>query len=49
MKIEDLNHPEDIEHFRMHEEQEQEQIQWESMERQGIVEGNIPRKFRRDG
>lgn len=49
VKIEDLNHPEDIEHFRMHEQQEQEQMEWEEKEREGIVESNIPNKFRREG
>ncbi|KAF2451663.1 secretory pathway protein-like protein Ssp120 [Karstenula rhodostoma CBS 690.94] len=46
VKEEDLNHPEDIEHFRMHEEQERKQEEWEKAERAGIVEKNIPAKFR---
>lgn len=46
VKEEDLNHPEDIEHFRKHEEMEQRQADWERTERNGIVEKNIPAKFR---
>ncbi|KAF1964148.1 secretory pathway protein-like protein Ssp120 [Bimuria novae-zelandiae CBS 107.79] len=46
VKEEDLNHPEDIEHFRKHEEMERAQEEWEKAERAGIVERNIPAKFR---
>ncbi|ORY19009.1 secretory pathway protein-like protein Ssp120 [Clohesyomyces aquaticus] len=46
VKEEDLNHPEDIEHFRMHDEKEARQEEWERREREGIVEANIPAKFR---
>jgi hypothetical protein len=44
---EDLTHPEDIEHFRKHEEWEAEQERQEAMDRMPIVEANIPLKFRR--
>lgn len=47
-KLEDLTHPEDIEHFRKHEEMEAELERQEAMARQSIVEANIPDKFRRD-
>ncbi len=46
-KLEDLTHPEDIEHFRKHEEMEQAQERQEQMDRESIVEANIPAKFRR--
>ena len=49
VKIEDLTHPEDIEHFRMHEEEELAQDTFETAIAIGIVEENIPRKFLRDG
>jgi hypothetical protein len=49
VKEEDLNHPEDIEHFRKHEEMEAKKEAWEHRERSGIVEANIPEKFRRKG
>lgn len=44
---EDLIHPEDIEHFRKHDEMEDEaeRVAWE--QRQNIVDRNIPSKFRR--
>lgn len=44
---EELNHPEDIEHFRKHEEMERALERQEEMDRQRIVEANIPNKFRR--
>ncbi|KAK4122780.1 putative calcium ion binding protein [Parathielavia appendiculata] len=47
-KLEDLTHPEDIEHFKKHEEMEAEQERIEQLNRQSIVEANIPAKFRRD-
>jgi hypothetical protein len=47
-KMEDLTHPEDIEHFRLHEEEEAKEEEWERLRSLGIVEQNIPRKFRRD-
>ena len=48
-KLEDLTHPEDIEHFKKHEKMEEEQEKAEALARQSIVESNIPAKFRRDG
>ncbi|GAB1313524.1 Calcium ion binding protein [Madurella fahalii] len=47
-KLEDLTHPEDIEHFKKHEQMEAEQERAEQLTRQSIVEDNIPAKFRRD-
>jgi hypothetical protein len=47
-KEEDLIHPEDIEHFRKHEEMEAAQERQEQMDRMPIIEANIPRKFRKD-
>lgn len=47
VKEEDLNHPEDIAHFKMHEEKEARQEEWERLELRGVVEKNIPEKFRR--
>ncbi|KAK4102007.1 putative calcium ion binding protein [Parathielavia hyrcaniae] len=46
-KLEDLTHPEDIEHFKKHEEIEAEQERIELLNRQSIVEANIPAKFLR--
>lgn len=46
-KLEDLTHPEDIEHFRRHEEADRRQEVRERMDRMQIVEANIPAKFRR--
>lgn len=46
-KLEDLTHPEDIEHFKKHEQMEDEQERLEEMERQPVIEDNIPLKFRR--
>lgn len=51
VKEEDLNHPEDIEHFRKHDEMEAAREEWEAREgeargRGGVVLGNIPVKFR---
>ncbi|CAO2654752.1 Nn.00g114850.m01.CDS01 [Neocucurbitaria sp. VM-36] len=48
VKEEDLNHPEDIEHFKKHEEMEAKQEEWEHLEMRGIVEKNIPAKYRRN-
>ncbi|KAF2201256.1 hypothetical protein GQ43DRAFT_431799 [Delitschia confertaspora ATCC 74209] len=45
-KEEDLTHPEDIAHFAKHEKEEQEREEWERVEKAGIVEKNIPAKFR---
>ncbi|PLN79172.1 EF hand domain-containing protein [Aspergillus taichungensis] len=44
---EELNHPEDIEHFRRHDEEELAAERLEQLERTQIVENNIPQKFRR--
>jgi hypothetical protein len=46
-KLEDLTHPEDIEHFRKHEQMEAEQERLEKLDKMSIVEENIPLKFRR--
>lgn len=47
---EDLTHPEDIEHFKKHDRLEAELDALEKRDREGgIVEGNIPMKFRRSG
>jgi len=47
---EDLNHPEDLEHFRMH---EQKEVEEEALQRRlaagGILEENVPTMFRRPG
>lgn len=48
VKEEDLNHPEDIAHFKKHEEMEARQEAWLQAEAKGIVEANIPPKFRRN-
>ncbi|KAK7756370.1 hypothetical protein SLS62_001596 [Diatrype stigma] len=48
-RLEDLTHPEDIEHFKKHEQLEDEEIRLEEMSKQAIVEENIPSKFRRGG
>ncbi|KAF2494066.1 hypothetical protein BU16DRAFT_528224 [Lophium mytilinum] len=46
-KEEDLIHPEDIAHFAKHDREEDERDEWEAKEKAGIVEANIPAKFRR--
>ncbi|KAK6066612.1 calcium-binding protein [Seiridium cupressi] len=48
-KLEDLTHPEDIEHFRKHELLEEAEEKLEAMAKMKIVEANIPAKFRRTG
>jgi hypothetical protein len=48
-KLEDLTHPEDIEHFKKHEMMEDEEERLEKLARMTIVEDNIPSKFRRVG
>lgn len=48
VKEEDLTHPEDIEHFRHHEEMEAAQEAWEKLELRGIIEKNIPDKYKRN-
>ncbi|KAI2602333.1 putative calcium ion binding protein [Hypoxylon sp. NC1633] len=44
---EELNHPEDIEHFKKHEMLEDEEERLEKLDKMTIVEDNIPSKFRR--
>ncbi|KAK6436377.1 hypothetical protein LTR95_007435 [Oleoguttula sp. CCFEE 5521] len=46
---EDLNHPEDIEHFRKHDMLEEQAERQEQMDKMSVVEANIPVKFRRGG
>lgn len=46
-KEEDLTHPEDIEHFKKHDELEAEEEAQRKLDSQPIVEHNIPMKFRR--
>lgn len=47
-KEEDLIHPEDIEHFRKHDELEDEAERVAQLDKMPIVEENIPAKFRRN-
>jgi len=44
-KEEDLNHPEDIEHFRRHDQEDEAQRVLEKLEQMSIVEANIPKRF----
>ena len=46
-KLEDLTHPEDIEHFKKHEEMERAEEEQQRMDHESIIEANIPAKFRR--
>lgn len=46
-KLEDLTHPEDIEHFKKHEAMEDEEDRLQALNKIAIVEANIPQKFRR--
>lgn len=46
-KLEDLTHPEDIEHFKKHEQMEAEEAKLEKMEQLSIIEENIPKMFLR--
>lgn len=46
-KEEDLTHPEDIEHFRLHDQKELADKKLEQLESMQIVEANIPQKFLR--
>jgi len=48
-KEEDLIHPEDIEHFKKHEEMEDEAERIAALDQMPIVEQNIPKKFKRFG
>lgn len=45
---EDLTHPEDIAHFKKHDEEAEAAERQEALDRMPIVEQNIPQKFRRD-
>lgn len=47
-KEEDLIHPEDIAHFKKHDEMEQEEARIAVLDKMPIVEANIPQKFRRE-
>jgi hypothetical protein len=47
-KVEDLTHPEDIEHFRKHEQQEAEEARMVEQAKLEIVEANIPAKYLRN-
>ena len=46
-KEEDLTHPEDIAHFRKHDEMDAQAEYQERIDAMPIVEQNIPQKFRR--
>ncbi|KAK6511177.1 hypothetical protein TWF481_000099 [Arthrobotrys musiformis] len=46
VKEEDLNHPEDIAHFKKHEEDHEREQQWAREAALKIIEKNIPSKFR---
>ncbi|GAW15091.1 hypothetical protein ANO14919_045000 [Xylariales sp. No.14919] len=48
-RLEDLNHPEDIEHFRKHDEMEEAEERLARLDRMAIVQENIPAKFRKSG
>jgi len=43
-----LIHPEDIEHFRKHDELEDEADKQAALDKLAIVDQNIPKKFRRE-
>ncbi|KAI9721988.1 MAG: hypothetical protein M1812_001947 [Candelaria pacifica] len=45
---EDLTHPEDIAHFKKHDQEADEEEKQEKLDRMPIVEQNIPQKFRRN-
>jgi hypothetical protein len=47
-KEEDLTHPEDIAHFKLHDDLEDEADRQALLDKMSIVEDNIPAKFRRD-
>ncbi|KYK61230.1 secretory pathway protein Ssp120 [Drechmeria coniospora] len=48
-KLEDLTHPEDIAHFKHHEELERAEQAQDAMDLKTIIENNIPAKFQRQG
>jgi hypothetical protein len=43
-----LTHPEDIAHFKLHDDLEDEADRQAKLDKMSIVEENIPAKFRRD-
>lgn len=45
---EELTHPEDIEHFKKHDEEELAELRLQKMEQTQVVDVNIPDKFRRN-
>lgn len=47
-KEEDLTHPEDIAHFKLHDMLEDEAEAQAQLDKQSIVDHNIPAKFRKD-
>jgi hypothetical protein len=47
-KEEDLTHPEDIAHFKLHDQLEDEAEAQAQLDKQPIVDHNIPAKFRKD-
>jgi hypothetical protein len=47
-KVEDLTHPEDIAHFKKHDEDEDAAFEQAKLDKLRVVESNIPAKFRRD-
>ncbi|KAI9744850.1 MAG: hypothetical protein M1818_001775 [Claussenomyces sp. TS43310] len=47
-KEEDLTHPEDIAHFKKHDEMDDEADRVAALNKMAIVEQNIPKKFKRD-
>jgi hypothetical protein len=47
--LDELTHPEDVAHFRKHDELEDQQARLDALEQMPIVEDNIPAKFRRAG
>jgi Ca2+-binding EF-hand superfamily protein len=46
-RLEDLTHPEDIEHFKKHDQMEEAEERLEKLDRMAIVQENIPAKFRK--
>lgn len=47
-ELEDLTHPEDIEHFKKHEEMEAEEERLEELKKRSVIEENIPAMFLRE-
>lgn len=46
-ELEDLIHPEDIEHFKKHEEMEREEERAAELKKRSVITENIPKMFRR--